>query len=590
MKEWRAFQEVYHLLTPKERRQCMRYQCLLLLGAVLDTLSIGVLLPVMYVILDPQQAQQLPILHQLRALPFVQDEKSFILLMLSCVLLLYIIRGAFSFLISISQARFSIHLRLKLSRKLFTCYLNKPYPFYFDHNTSVLQRNINQLCPMAINGILMAGFSIVTRGLFIVLTIVLLAMANALSAMAVAGALGGLCLILYQRLKRRLEITTQTMNQCSKQMVQASYEALGTVKEIIVLGRRRQFASRFDAYCSEFEKAAVEGVAVKQIPSVLIELFTVIGLVAVVAILLAGGRPVTEMLPILTVFGAAVVKLMPSAKGLYAASTGMRANTVYLKDYYEDLKEAMEKPAPSEGDQAPPIAFTDCLRLERVGFTYPGSASPVLEKIDFTLRRGDFIGISGPSGGGKSTLIDLLLGLLKPTQGQILLDGAALEQHVESWQRLIGYVPQHIRLIDDTLEHNVALGIADEEIDRSRVWQVLRDAQLEGFVKGLPDGLKSRVGETGVRLSGGQRQRIGIARALYSDPQVLIFDEATSALDAKTEEALTRTIADLRKGRTILLAAHRERTLSRCTSRCRVIGKGIRWETVKRPAEDGQKS
>jgi ABC-type multidrug transport system fused ATPase/permease subunit len=309
-------------------------------------------------------------------------------------------------------------------------------------------------------------------------------------------------------------------------------------------------------------------------------LFTVAGLVAVAAILLMGGGPVSEMLPVLTVFGAAVVKLMPAAKGLYSASTGMRANTVYLKEYYEDLKEAMERPSPAEeeGDAA---SFAESLRFEGVSFTYPGSSSPVLEQVDFILRRGDFVGLSGPSGGGKSTLIDLLLGLLEPTEGRILLDGVPIAGHTGSWQRLVGYVPQHIRLLDDTLEHNVALGLPDEEIDRDRVWQVLEDAQLSDFVKSLPDGLGSRVGETGIRLSGGQRQRIGIARALYNDPQVLVFDEATSALDAKTEEALTRTIADLGKGRTILLAAHRERTLARCTSRYRVTGRGVcREETA----------
>lgn len=580
MKEWKAFQEIFRLLTPSERRRCIAYQGLMLVGALLDTLSIGVLLPLMMAIMDPGQVEQIPVLSQLRRLPFVENEGTFILVMLGCVLLLYLVRGAFSFLISISQARFSVHLRLKLSRRLFSCYLNKPYPFYFDHNTSVLQRNVNQLCPMAVNGILMAGFSVMTQAFFILLTVALLAMANALSALAVAAALAGLCLLLYQKLKRRLEKTAQEMNQCGRQMVQASYEALGTVKEIIVLGRRRRFSDRFDALCSDFEKASVQSVAVAQIPSVLIELFTVAGLVAVAAILLMGGGPVSGMLPVLTVFGAAVVKLMPAAKGLYSASTGMRANTVYLKEYYEDLKEAMERPSPAEeeGDAA---SFAGSLRFEGVSFTYPGSSSPVLEQVDFILHRGDFVGLSGPSGGGKSTLIDLLLGLLEPTEGRILLDGVPIAGRTGSWQRLVGYVPQHIRLLDDTLEHNVALGLPDEEIDRERVWQVLEDAQLSDFVKSLPDGLGSRVGETGIRLSGGQRQRIGIARALYNDPQVLVFDEATSALDAKTEEALTRTIADLGKGRTILLAAHRERTLARCTSRYRVTGRGVcREETA----------
>jgi ABC-type multidrug transport system fused ATPase/permease subunit len=278
--------------------------------------------------------------------------------------------------------------------------------------------------------------------------------------------------------------------------------------------------------------------------------------------MLGRGVELTSIVPTLGLFAAAAFRLMPSVSRVLASVQAVRYAMPVINTLHEELKLAAPEPAIRTTDQG--RRFYREIRLTDVAYSYPGADTPALHGLTLAIKKGESVGFIGSSGSGKSTLVDVILGLLPPSNGSVLVDGQDIQEQLRTWQDQIGYVPQSIYLTDDTLRRNVAFGIPDEHIDDAAVQRAIRDAQLEEFVGGLPNGVESIVGERGIRLSGGQRQRIGIARALYHDPSVLVMDEATSALDATTESGVMEAVTALRGSKTILIVAHRLTTVGQC--------------------------
>jgi ABC-type multidrug transport system fused ATPase/permease subunit len=297
-----------------------------------------------------------------------------------------------------------------------------------------------------------------------------------------------------------------------------------------------------------------------QIPRLWLETIGVIGLAMLIgAVVFRSGRP-ADVLPTVGLFAAAAFRVIPSANRLMTSLQFIRYSDAVVVLIGRELL-GVDNASKVE---TLPVSFLREIILEGVSYSYPSSKSPTIKNINITIKRGECIGLIGPSGAGKSTLVDILLGLLIPNQGSINVDGINIKNRLRGWQDLIGYVPQSIFLTDDTLAGNIAFGLADDDISENAIWAAVRLAQLESFVESLPDGIQTYVGERGIRLSGGQRQRIGIARALYHNPQVLVFDEATSALDSKTEGGVMDAITALKKVRTIIIIAHRLSTIENC--------------------------
>jgi ATP-binding cassette subfamily C protein len=277
---------------------------------------------------------------------------------------------------------------------------------------------------------------------------------------------------------------------------------------------------------------------------------------------LAQGQSLQATLPVLGIIGAAAMRLMPSTSRIASGLTQARFHYASTEVLYNELR-AIESDRATAAPSIPPdqhraeLPFRQSLTLQQVSYTYPGKQQPATDNVSIEIPRGHWVGFVGPTGAGKTTLIDLMLGLLVPTSGTILIDGSDLRQDVSGWQRKIGYVPQDIYLIDDTVRRNVAFGVLDAEIDDEQVWKALHAAQVDATVRALPGGLDATTGQRGERLSGGERQRLGIARALYHDPEVLIVDEATANLDRETEAAVVETLARLRGEKTIIVIAHR---------------------------------
>ena len=373
-------------------------------------------------------------------------------------------------------------------------------------------------------------------------------------------------LVLIRMMKKYEQAYGKQAQQSRKELVQRVSEGLGGVKEIKVLNRQQYFISRLYDTLERLKKAETYNETTRESFRPIIELVAVLGLLALTLILYLEGRALNEIAPVLTIFGASTFQMLPSFAKLTNQYSKLDYHSHAIIPVHEDLMRSTDHLVNKTPEKSTDkLLLTDNLTIKNVTFSYPNNLkSKILDNVTLTLNRGSAIGIIGKSGAGKTTLIDLILGLFEPDSGDILVDGKSIYENLSGWQENIGYIPQTIFLADDTVRKNIAFGLNDEEIDNEQLLSAIKAAQLQEVVNALPHGLDSNIGERGVRLSGGQRQRIGIARALYQNPEVLIMDEATSSLDNETEDYVIRSIERLKGDRTIIIIAHRLSTVESC--------------------------
>ena len=450
-------------------------------------------------------------------------------------------------------------------------YLLAPYPFHFRRDSAELIRNTTQ----SVNAVFVALSALASIGseLLVGAGIVAVLLAAAPLVTLVAGASLALLVVGLLRATRQLARRAGgEEHELSREMLQTLQHALGAIKEIKVLGREDFF---YRAY-AEQQRARLSlghlGVTLEALPPLIIETVFVCGALLVVVLLTVAGRGGGAGLPLLGLFAYAGFRIVPMANRISWRLTEIRGREVPIRALYDDYL-LVTHAAWAEADGQAPVRFQQAIALDDVTSSYPGTDTPALRGVSLAIRRGESLGIVGPTGAGKSTLVDLIVGLLPPTMGRVCIDGVDLAGQARAWRRHVGYVPQAIVLLDDTLRRNVALGIADRDTDEARVVAALRVAQLDATVAALPHGLDTVLGERGVRLAGGERQRVGIARALYHDPDVLVLDEATAALDTATEAAVADALRALRGAKTVLLIAHRLSTVRAC-DRIAVIADG----------------
>ncbi len=341
-------------------------------------------------------------------------------------------------------------------------------------------------------------------------------------------------------------------------------QSLTGIRDVKILGRERFFAHQFVTDRAKNARAAYLTGTVAQLPRVLIETSLLLLILGFFVLAVGRGETAASILPVLGVFSYAGMRMQPSLQKIVAGINSLRYATAPINEVYQELQELDRAGARRRVTSPDPLHFEEEITFEDVSFRYENTSAPALSDVNLRIAKGESIGVCGPTGGGKTTLVDLLAGLLDPTSGTIRVDGQDLRGQTREWQQNLGVVPQSVFLLDDTLRRNIAFGIPDEEIDESAVIAAVRLAQLSEFVGSLPEGLETRVGERGVRISGGQRQRVAIARSLYRKPSVLIFDEGTSALDSITEAELIGTLDSIRGERTIIIVAHRLSTVRGC--------------------------
>ena len=554
------------LLEPADRWRWFALVPLALAAAAAEAFGAAAVFGMLTIVIDPARAATLPIASAVAARLGGGDARGLIVTLTVLLIAFYVFRNLLLGFAAWAQERVVHESITDVSRRLLRGYFAVPYAFHFHRNSASLIQRVSQSVEVTYTLVLSSIVHILTEGAIALGIVAVLATAAPLVTLVAAAATGLLILVPIALTGRIFERLGRDYQRHEEDLLLELQQSLGAMKEVKIAGRERYFYDRFSATREALSRVQHHRSALQEAMRLGTETVFVCAMLLVVMLLTLGGRPGQDVISVLGLYAYAGFRLVPSANRISRNVGQLKVGRPFLDDVMEDIGAidtaagaGVETPAPA--DAAP---FADAIRFERVWYAYDTGGATVLEDVTLAIRRGESIGIVGQTGAGKSTLVDLLLGLLQPTGGRISVDGRDLRQHARWWQRQIGYVPQAFFVTDDTLRRNIAFGIPDAEIDERRVQRAARVAQLEEVVAGLPQGLDTFVGERGIRLSGGQRQRVVIARALYHEPQVLVFDEATSALDNQTEREIARAIEALHGAITLIVIAHRLTTVCGC--------------------------
>jgi len=556
-----AGRTTWFLLTRAERRQAVVLLSLMLTGMSFEVLGIGLIIPAVALLSVPGAGATFPAAKKLVDVIGGQGGHVPLLAGMLILVAVYAMKAMLLAYLARRQSRFAFSVGARLSQDLFATYLMQPYAFHLQRNSAQLIRNATNSVDAFTSGGLISGMMFATEGLVLFGICVALLIIEPLGALAAFAGFGAVGWGLHTLARGRIQLAGAAAEYHDGLRVQHLQQGLGGAKEAKLLGREAEFLRRYDTHTLESARAGELYHTLQQFPRIILELFAVLMMAGLVAALVAQGRAPASIAVTLALFAAAAVRLIPSVNRLLAAVQGLAYSAAVTETLSAEL--GLRKPIERES-VAVRLPFAEAVMVRDVSYTYPGASVPALNGVSVTMAPHESIGFIGPSGAGKSTLVDILLGLLTPDEGEVSVDGYDIQRSLRGWQEQIGYVPQSILLTDDTLRCNVAFGIAPERIDDRSLWRALEAAQLADFVKSLPQGLDTFVGERGVRLSGGQRQRVGIARALYHDPAVLVLDEATSALDSAMEAEVMSAVRALRGFRAVLIVAHRLSTVGYC--------------------------
>ena len=484
------------------------------------------------------------------------------------LIVVFIVKNVFFSLLIYTKTRVIYNEQVRLGNRLFKAYMKASFTFFLNRNSAELLRNVNDETKLIMSGVIIPLLQIFLDGLVILMIIILLLTVEPVISLFTFAVLGTVNFLFIRFTNKKNKAYGKEAQQHRSKMNKIVLEGISAIKDVKVLGRENSFLSWYNLSAVRTVVALRYQQIINQLPKPFMETIAVTGMLLIVLMLLAMGRNITSLIAILTLFGAATIRLLPNFRAVVSAYTDIRYNLYAIDPVYNDLKlleKDTDKHLKNEKNiDIKPYPFASQIVLKNVSYRYPQGSAEAIHDISLNIQRGAAIGFVGPSGVGKTTIVDVLLGLLEPQQGQVLVDNQNIFEDVKRWQMNVGYIPQFIHLSDDTIQRNIAFGLPDDEIDADKLWEAVRAAQLESLINELPEGLDTVVGERGVRLSGGQRQRIGIARALYNNPQVLIMDEATSALDNITEKFVIEAIEQLRGDRTIIMIAHRLTTVQNC--------------------------
>ncbi len=532
--------------------------------AFLDTLGVASIMPFMMVLGHPD------IVHTNNRLNFIytttgfSDPENFLFFLGAVVFLALVVSILFKALTQYALLRFTQMCKHTLSCKLFKGYLGRPYSWFLDRHSADLGKSILYEAGQIINGVLVPIMQLVAHGLVAIFLIALLMFIDFMLVLIVSLVLGGAYLIIFVVIRRYLSRIGADRVLANQQRFKISQEALGGIKEVKIFGRELSFYNRFIDPSLRFVRHQANSSILSQLPRYFLEVVAFGGLLLITLYLFRSRGDLNRALPILAVYAFAGYRLLPNLQNIYAKVTALRFGLPALEFLYEDILKFPEHDQAVQSTEVRPLAPANHIQLRNIDFTYPNAPRDTLKNINLKIPVGSTIGLVGATGSGKTTTVDIILGLLSPRKGQMLVDEKPItSDNIRAWQRSLGYVPQQIYLTDDTVAANIAFGIPSDQINMDAVVRAAKIAELHEFVCcKLSNGYDTLVGEHGVRLSGGQRQRISIARALYHDPPVLLFDEATSALDNLTEQAVMKEVHNL--GKTILMIAHRLTTVKNC--------------------------
>ena len=556
--------KVFDIFTTKEKMICAFIVVMMLIGALLEALGIGAIMPLLAVMSDENYLQKHPDIANVAYSLGITTHRDFIMASTIMLILIYIIKNLYLIFQTRVQIYFALNKQISLSKKLLAFYLSKPYEFHLKNNSAVLIRNVCNFVEQVISSLLLSEFYLFAEIITALGIWGMLLWVDPITAIITAGLIGGLVAMTIYQMNREIKKQGIIRSEHSAELLKWLNQGLGSVKETTVMGKKSFFINRFCNAYDKYGQAHAKYQFLTQLPRMFIEILAVGGLLLLVVFKLSLGSNPAEIVPLLGAISLAAFRLMPSATRIISYSNNIQYFLPVLNMIYDDLRAAVNQKVNIDVDSHKKLAFQNKITFQNLEFSYSGTDRKVLSGVSFEIKKGDFVGIIGQSGAGKTTFVDILLGLFCPTEGKILIDGIDVQSDIDGWRKNLAYVPQSIYLIDGSIKENIALGVDASDVDIELLNRVIGMAELTEFVNNLPDGIETSVGERGVMLSGGQRQRIGIARALYQQPDILILDEATSALDNDTEKSITDTILNLKGEITIISIAHRLSTLVDC--------------------------
>ena len=558
------------LLDAKQKRVMVIIVFLMLVGGVLESLSISVVIPVVSVLLDPKAVETNELLAAIYEILNLQNVTQFTIVMLVALIGAFILKNLFLYLQNVVQLKFVYTNQFATSRRMMINFMKRPYEYYLNADTAVIQRNITS----DVNnmyGLILSVLQLVSEGVVFTCLVAVLLVVDAKMILTIAALLVVVLFLIKVVLKPIMVKAGQENQDYYSGLYKWIEQSVMGIKEIKIANKEQYFINEYAKCGFGYVNAVQKYNLFNSTPRLLIETVCIAGLVIYMMIVMLQGTTVTEMIPQLTTFGMAAMRLIPSANRINNYLTSISYFEPFFMGVSDHLQEEIndrnmiyDVEAYRIKKEIEKLKITKRIELKDITYKYPNSEQMIFDHADMEIPIGSAVGIVGSSGSGKTTIVDILLGLLKLQTGTIYVDGVDIKENYEGWLKNIGYIPQTIFMIDSTIRKNVAFGIADDEIDDERVWAVLKEAQLDEFVRSLPEGLDTGIGERGIRLSGGQRQRIGIARALFEDPQILVLDEATSALDNDTEAAIMASINRLHGKKTLIIIAHRLQTIEKC--------------------------
>lgn len=564
--------QVLSLFTPAERRRLLRVFAAIMAMGVLQLVGVGSVLPFVSLLTNKAVIHTNPVLSWTYTTLGFHSTTAFLIFAGFVVLTLLVASNIFIAFTLWLIAHFAWDAQHRLSTRLLTGYLAQPYEAFLGRNSADTGKNILIESQQLTNGVLIPGMNALAFGITALFIIGFLFWLSPVLALLVGLTFGLGYGAIYLFVRKPLARIGETRIRANTERFKAVNEAFGSIKEVKVLGRAETLVGNYDPPAGTFAQSMASSQVLGQLPRYAIEALAFGFVISLFLFLLYTRGSVQSILPLAGAFAVAGYRMLPALQQVYNGVSQIRFNRTVLETLERDLAKAREASGKTnQGQTGQPgkiqkLTFKQELRLDSVDYTYPGAHRPALDNISLSIPRNTFVALIGSTGAGKTTLADVILGLLPPQQGSISVDETPLTEHnMRRWQVNLGYVPQEIYLSDDTVAANIAYGLPSERIDMAAVERAARIASIDEFIiQELPDGYQTFVGERGVRLSGGQRQRIGIARAMYHDPGVLVLDEATSALDNETERRIVEELDAMRGGRTLIVIAHRLSTVRRC--------------------------
>ena len=557
---------------------------LMIIGSVLELLAVAVFNPFIEVMMQTSSIADDSFLQFFFQHTNIDSVEGYLIALSFIIAVIYVIKNVYLTFEQNAILSFSYRTRMNLATRLLTTYMNEPYTFHLSKNIAEMQRclqtDTSQFMSL-INSCLQLAVEFVTC---LALGVYLFHTSHSITVLI--GLLLGLCVFIFFIISKKVSSKLGRQNEFyNAKLFQWINQSLGGIKEVKILQREKYF---IDSYRTNYKKV-IWGARVNEllaaVPKYIVETVAIVGLVlAIIVKLLFGHGALETFVPQMAVFAVAAFRLLPSVGKINAYVNNVMYTKASLDMIYQDLCE-IEKNKPIEVEwegKTENWKFMKGVFAEHITYHYPDSDTEVLHDITLKIPKGKTVALIGPSGAGKTTLADIILGLLPPVSGVVRMDDKNVYENLRSWRQKLGYIPQSIYLSDDTIRNNVAFGIYEEQIDEDAIWKALEKAQLKEFVQGLEKGLDTYVGDRGVRLSGGQRQRIGIARALYHDPEILVLDEATSALDSSTEQAVMESIESLQGLKTMVIIAHRLTTIKNAD----LIYEVVEGKVIQRKKED----